>query len=342
MSNSQTPPQNSASSAAIYQHVSVLFQESVAILSPKDGSILVDCTLGGGGHTSLMLSLAGPTGRVIAFDRDLVAIETARLRFHSEISAGRLTLIHSAFGRIEAEIDGLGLRGKIDGILADIGVSSHHLDVADRGFSFMNDGPLDMRMDQSQGQSAADFLASADEKEIADVIFKFGEEPKSRFIAKLICERREATPFTTTKSLADLIASKVFWKEASRKHPATRAFQALRIFVNNELGELESLLNNGPKILRLNGILAVISFHSLEDRISKQSMQALTGKTKRQELPREIPFTQAEVALLSESHAEIIKPFPTIPSDEEIRTNPRSRSAKLRAIRVTKEYSVNK
>lgn len=342
LSNSQPDAQSKMSTAAIYQHVSVLFQESVAILAPKDGSILVDCTLGGGGHTSLMLSKTGPSGRVIAFDRDLTAIENARIRFASELAAGRLTLVHSAFGQIEEEITKLGLRGKIDGILADIGVSSHHLDVAERGFSFMNDGPLDMRMDQSQGESASAFLASADEKEIADVIFKFGEEPKSRFIAKLICERRDGTPFATTKSLADLIASKVFWKEASRKHPATRTFQALRIYVNNELGELESLLANGPKVLKINGVLAVISFHSLEDRLSKQAMQAWTGKTKRQELPREIPLTQEEVARLSDSNAEVIKPFPTIPSDEEIRVNPRSRSAKLRAIRLTKDCSLLK
>jgi 16S rRNA (cytosine1402-N4)-methyltransferase len=333
-------PLNKNPAPALYHHASVLFQESVAILSPAEGSILVDCTMGGGGHTALMLSQVGPTGRVVAFDRDLIAIENARNRFAQELAEGRLTIIHAAFGQIAAEMIRLGLHGKIDGILADIGVSSHHLDVADRGFSFMNDGPLDMRMDQSQGQSAAEFLASADEKEIADVIFKFGEEPKSRFIAKLICERRDATPFLTTKSLATLIASKVFWKEASRKHPATRAFQGLRIHVNNELGELETLLANGPKTLRKNGVLAIISFHSLEDRMVKKSMQDWTGKTKRQQLPRDIPFTQAEVDLLSSSYAEIIKPFPIIPSDDEIRINPRARSAKLRAIRLTKECSI--
>ena len=319
-----------------YKHVSVLFNESVDILSPKSGAVLVDCTLGGGGHTSLMLDKVGPTGRVVAFDRDLVAINNAKERFAADLSTGRLTLVHAPFGNILEKITELGLKGMVHGILADIGVSSHHLDVAERGFSFMHAGPLDMRMDQSSGQSAADFLATATEEDIANVIFKYGEEPKSRFIAKLICERRDSTPFTTTKALADLIAAKVFWKEASRKHPATRTFQALRIYVNNELGQLESLLSDGPTVLAVGGILAVITFHSLEDRMVKDSMQTLSGKTKRQSIPRDLPFTQDEIARLTESNAEVIKPFPVIPSDDEIRQNPRARSAKLRAIRVTR------
>lgn len=204
----------------------------------------------------------------------------------------------------------------------------------------MNDGPLDMRMDQSHGESAADFLATASEQRIADVIFKFGEEPKSRFIAKLLCERREATPFKSTKQLADLIASKVFWKEASRKHPATRTFQALRIYVNNELGELESLLQSAPSVLVRGGILAIITFHSLEDRLTKESMQAFTGKTRRQSLPRDLPLTGADIDRLANSVAEIIKPFPMVPTDDEVRSNPRARSAKLRAIRLTGECPI--
>ena len=333
---------NSEVNAAQYKHVSVLFQESVAVLSPTHGSILVDCTLGGGGHTALMLEKVGPTGRVVAFDRDKIAIDNASKRFSEEISSGRLTLIHSPFGLLVSELSRHGLYGKIDGVLADIGVSSHHLDVADRGFSFMNDGPLDMRMDQSQGESAADFLASATEQNIADIIFKFGEEPKSRFIAKLICERRDSTPFTTTKQLADLIAGKVFWKEASRKHPATRTFQALRIHVNNELGELESLLQSAPSILKVGGVLAVITFHSLEDRLTKESMLSFTGKTRRQSLPRDLPLTSADIDRLAGSSAEVIKPFPIIPTEDEIRLNPRARSAKLRAIRLTAECSIIK
>ncbi len=316
-----------------YHHISVLFEEAVAILDVRPGSVVVDCTLGGGGHTSLMLQKVGPTGRVVAFDRDITAIQGAGKRFSDDISSGRLILIHSHFGDILPQLVQRGLSGKIDGILADIGVSSHHLDEAVRGFSFHHDGPLDMRMDQSQGFSAADFLQSAEESEIARVLWQYGEEPKSRFIAKLICERREMTPFQRTTQLANLIASKVFYKEASRKHPATRTFQALRIHVNNELGELESLLASAPKVIAPGGVLAVIAFHSLEDRIVKDSMHSFSGKTARASMPRDIPLTATQLNDLTNASGTIIKPFPVVPSDAEILRNPRARSAKLRAIR---------
>ena len=284
-----------------------------------------------------MLEAVGDHGKVIAFDRDISAIDKARQEFSDEIHAGRLVLCHNAFGDILMTLSNLGLTKNIDGILADIGVSSHHLDVATRGFSFSHDGPLDMRMDQSSGQSAAEFLATASEADIADVIYKYGEESKSRFIAKLICERRHMNPFKNTKSLADLIASKVFWKEASRKHPATRTFQALRIYINDELGELEKLLSDAPKVLKPGGVLAIITFHSLEDRIAKSSMLDLSGKSQRQSIPRDLPLTTDQIAAMSQSQAEIIRPFPITPSDDEIRNNPRARSAKLRAIRLIKE-----
>ncbi len=316
-----------------YHHVSVLFQESVDILEIESGSVLVDCTLGGGGHTSLLLEKTGPTGRVVAFDRDLVAINGAKIRFAKEIEEQRLSLIHSPFGKIADQLGQLRLAGQISGILADIGVSSHHLDAADRGFSFNHDGPLDMRMDQSQGFSASEFIQSAEQEEIARVLWLYGEEPKSRFIAKLICERREITPFTRTSQLASLIASKIFYKEASRKHPATRTFQALRIHVNNELGELETLLSAAPSLMKAGGVLAVISFHSLEDRIVKDKCQELTGKTARASVPRDIPLTAAQMNELARASAQIIKPFPLCPTDLEIQKNPRARSAKLRAIR---------
>lgn len=317
-----------------YKHISVLFNESVDIMSPHPGSILVDCTMGGGGHTELMLSKVGPTGQVVAFDRDMIAIKNAEQKFSEALKTGRLKIIHAPFGEILKNIENLGLRGKIDGVLADIGVSSHHLDEGVRGFSFMQDGPLDMRMDQSQGFDAADFLLQADEKEIADVIWKYGEEPKSRFIARIICETRAKSPLKTTKQLADLISSKVIWKEASRKHPATRTFQALRIHINDELGQLRQLLEDAPKVLGPDGVLAIITFHSLEDRMVKESMLAMSGKTKRQSLPRDLPLTNEEIDQLSAGVGEIIKPFPTNPSEQEIRDNPRARSAKLRAIRL--------
>ncbi len=316
-----------------YRHVSVLFEDAVEILGLLPGSTAVDCTLGGGGHTSLMLEKVGPTGRVVAFDRDLTAIHQAKRRFAKELAGGQLILIHSPFGEIELQLEQRGLARRVNAILADIGVSSHHLDEADRGFSFNHDGPLDMRMDQSQGFSAAEFLQTAAEEQIAKVIWQYGDEPKSRFIAKLICERRDSTPFTRTGQLANLIAAKVFYKEASRKHPATRTFQALRIHVNNELGELESLLFGAKTVVAPGGVLAIISFHSLEDRIVKETMQELSGKTARASMPRDIPLTAVQLHELAKSEGTIIKPFPVTPSDLEISHNPRARSAKLRAIR---------
>lgn len=316
-----------------YQHTSVLFHESVDILSPMLGSTLIDCTLGGGGHTSLMLEKVGPTGRVVAFDRDLKAIDNAKAKLSSSLASGTLEIVHATFGDILKHAEKLNLVGAVSGVLADIGVSSHHLDEDSRGFSFMHDGPLDMRMDQTSGITAAEFLRHADEKDIADVIWKYGEEPKSRFIARLICEIRTKSPLTTTKQLADLISSKVIWKEASRKHPATRTFQALRIHVNDELGQLKQLLKDAPKILAPGGILAIITFHSLEDRLVKESMLEMSGKTKRQSIPRDLPLTDAQVSQMSASQGTILKPFPVAPNEQEIRDNPRARSAKLRAIR---------
>ena len=316
-----------------YHHISVLFKESLDVLPLREGATIVDCTLGGGGHTKAILEKIGPIGRLVAFDRDLTAIERARLLFKDQISQGQLTLIHANFGSIATEIERLDLNGKLDAIFADIGVSSHHLDAGERGFSFASDGPLDMRMDQSSGFSASDFLQSATEEEISRILWIYGEEPKSRFIAKLICERREANPFLRTSQLATLIASKVFYKEASRKHPATRTFQALRIHVNDELGELRQLLAAGPGLLAPKGVFAIITFHSLEDRIVKDGFQTLAGKGKNAQIPRDLPLTAEQVSSLSGARANIIQPFPIIPSDQEIEENPRARSAKLRAIR---------
>jgi len=320
-----------------YNHDTVLLHEAVAILNPTPGKTFVDCTLGGGGHTAALLKAVGPSGKVFAFDRDLDAIKNAGNRFSHEIASGQLELNHCVFSQIFPIIKSLGYVGKIDGVLADIGVSSHHLDVADRGFSFMKDGPLDMRMDQTRGECVSDFLATASEADIADVIYNFGEEPKARFIAKIICERRIKEPLKTTHALAELIASKVFWKKESRKHPATRTFQALRIYVNRELSELEALLKDGCRVLRVGGVLAIITFHSLEDRLVKSTMQKLAGKSADTRLPRDVVLTNEQLSTLSQCFAELLQPFPGAPSEDEIEKNPRARSAKLRAIRLTKE-----
>lgn len=322
---------------ADYHHTSVLLQESLHVLAPKSDGIYVDCTLGGGGHTSALLHKSGPSGKVVAFDRDPVAIENATKKFEGFIKSGRLTVHRGVFSDIYSVLDSYKLLGKVDGVLADIGVSSHHLDEPGRGFSFQTVGPLDMRMDQSAGQSVGEYLAEAQESEIADVIYKFGDEPKSRFIAKIICERRAKRPLESTKDLADLIASRVAWKKESRKHPATKTFQALRIFINQELYELERLLADAPRVLGIGGVLAIITFHSLEDRLVKLGMQKLSGKNQDNHPPRDVVLTARELAGHASACAELIRPFPINPSPEEIEKNPRSRSAKLRAIRLIKE-----
>ena len=186
-----------------YHHRSVLLDAGVDILKPAPGGIFVDCTLGGGGHTRLLLEKSGPNGKIYAFDRDAAAIENAKMSLREFIATGRLVLTHCPFSQIYSVMQNHKLLGKVDGVLADIGVSSHQIDSAARGFSFMTDGPLDMRMDQKSGQSAAEFIASATESEIADVIYKYGEEPKARFIAKIICERRDRQPFETTLAITD-------------------------------------------------------------------------------------------------------------------------------------------
>jgi 16S rRNA (cytosine1402-N4)-methyltransferase len=320
-----------------YRHTSVLLSESLEVLAPRAGGIYVDCTLGGGGHTAVLLEQSGPTGKVLAFDRDPIAIENARIKLENFIKSGRLILHRGVFSDIYSVLESYNLLGRVDGVLADIGVSSHHLDDPSRGFSFQSLGPLDMRMNQSMGQSVAELLASAAESDIADIIYKFGEEPKSRFIAKIICEHRDKRPLNSTKDLADLIASRVTWKKESRKHPATRTFQALRIFINQELSELERLLLDAPKVLAAGGVLAIITFHSLEDRLVKIGMQKLAGKNPSDRLPRDIVLTVHELSQRSSSCAELIRPFPILPSTNEVGKNPRSRSAKLRAIRLIKE-----
>lgn len=322
---------------ADYRHTSVLLKESLDVIAPKSSGTYVDCTLGGGGHTYALLKASAPNGRVVAFDRDPVAIENATKKFEDFIRSGRLTLHRGVFSDIYSILDSYQLTKKVDGVLADIGVSSHHLDEPGRGFSFQTVGPLDMRMNQSAGQSVAEYLASASESEIADVIYKFGEEPKSRFIAKIICEQRAKRPLATTKDLADLIASRVAWKKESRKHPATKTFQGLRIFINQELYELEQLLSGAPRALSAGGVLAIITFHSLEDRIVKLGMQKLAGKNQDNRLPRDVVLTAEELAKGHSAYAELIRPFPIVPSTEEVEENPRSRSAKLRAIRLIKE-----
>jgi len=316
-----------------FEHITVLKDELVQGLQLKPGDIAVDCTAGGGGHTAGLLEAVGAEGKVIAFDRDQMAVDHLQRRFTAEIACGRLRVEWARFSELGSTLKNLGLEGKIAGVAADIGVSSPQIDVADRGFSFSNDGPLDMRMNKSgTDQSAAEYLATASVQELTKVFRDYGEEPKAKFVAEAIVRTREQSPLTSTTQLAKLVDESIHYRERSRKHPATKIFQALRIVVNDELGELERLLNSGFECLKSGGRLGIISFHSLEDRLVKRRFLDLTGRREEAGLPREVPLTEEQVRVVRNAKGTIIKPFPLVPSDEEINKNPRSRSAKLRVI----------
>jgi len=306
------------------QHYPVLLEETLAFLEPARDGIVVDCTLGFGGHSLAVLE-AFPKAQVVAIDQDKVAIAAARQRL-SEFD-WRIDIVHSNFSRIKKVLNGKNI-DKVHGIIADLGVSSIQVDSETRGFSFRFDAPLDMRMDETADiPTAAELLGSLTETEIANVIYQFGEERKSRRIASRIVHEREAgRPIRTTKQLADLVARVVPRSKQQAIHPATKTFQALRIKVNNELDILEQFLIDGAHMLAENGILAVITFHSLEDRIVKNTFQRLAGKCI---CPPRIPICVCG----AKKTAEIVTRKPIVPTDEELKRNPRSRSAKLRVIR---------
>ena len=248
------------------EHTPVLLDEVLAGLAVRPDGRYCDGTFGRGGHTAAILGALGPAGRVVAIDRDPEAIRAGRQRFAGE---PRLTLVQGSFGPLEERVRAAGMDGELDGVLLDLGVSSPQLDEAVRGFSFMQDGPLDMRMDNESGQSAAQWLAKAGEREIADVIRGLGEERFARRIARAVVAARAEAPITRTAELAALVAAAVPTREPG-KHPATRTFQAIRIHVNGELDALESALPQAVRLLAPGGRLCVISFHSLEDRIVKR------------------------------------------------------------------------
>lgn len=302
-----------------FKHVSVLLQECVEALDIQPDGIYVDATFGRGGHSAAILNALGPNGKLIAFDRDPQAIDSAK-RFADD---PRFSIIHEPFANMADALGDRGLSGKINGVLMDLGVSSPQLDDAERGFSFMKDGPLDMRMDTTRGMSAADWLASAEEQDITQVIKEFGEEKFGKRIAHAIVNQRKTAPITRTKQLADLIDEAVPVKDKF-KHPATRAFQGIRIYVNAELEQLRVGLKAAVDILAKEGRLAVISFHSLEDRLVKRFMKEQSrGKA----VPHNLPITQAEIDAdkVLRTLGKAIKP-----TEEEIAQNVRSRSSVLR------------
>lgn len=299
------------------EHITVLLNEAVDSLDIREDGVYVDCTFGRGGHSKLILSRLGQNGRLIALDRDPLAIAAAeRLK-----DDPRFEIVRTEFSRLYDVVKERGLLGKIDGVLMDLGVSSPQLDDADRGFSFMNDGPLDMRMDPDKGMSAADFVNTASEKEIADVLWLYGEEKASRRIASAIVARRAEQPFERTSDLASLIAGKT--RGDFKKHPATRSFQAIRIKVNEELAEAEAALEASKSVLKTGGNLCVITFHSLEDRLVKRFLR---GDGERPEIPRGLPVTEADLGY----RRAFCPGKPIKPTEQEIAANPRSRSATLR------------
>ncbi|HZR89535.1 MAG TPA: 16S rRNA (cytosine(1402)-N(4))-methyltransferase RsmH [Bradyrhizobium sp.] len=303
-------------SAEAPRHVPVLLREVLEQLQPREGGVYVDATFGAGGYSRAILQTSGT--RVIGIDRDPAAIAGGRELVAQ--AAGRLTLVEDRFSHLAEVCAAQGL-DHVDGVVMDVGVSSMQLDQAGRGFSFRLDGPLDMRMGAT-GASAADVVARASEAELADIIYLFGEERHSRGVARAIVAARKEGPITTTRALADIVARTVRSKPGDI-HPATRTFQALRIFVNEELDELQEALQAAERVLEPGGRLVVVSFHSLEDRIVKNFLNA---RSKTGGGSRHLP----EVALVPPSF-KLLTRRPLIAEDAETAANPRARSAKLRA-----------
>ena len=297
-------------------HQTVLLQEAVAALEIKPSGIYVDGTFGRGGHSRAILERLGPNGRLLALDRDPQAVEAARA-----INDSRLTMVHHTFGELSLALREAGVDA-VDGVLLDIGVSSPQLDEGGRGFSFRFDAPLDMRMDTTQGETAASFLARAEIKEITEVIRNYGEERFAFQIAKKIVATRSERPLATTAELATLVRETVRTREPGQD-AATRTFQALRIHVNQELEQLALVLPQAMDVLRPVGRLVVISFHSLEDRIVKRFMR---DEASTDRLPKNLPLRSID---LPQPHLRLIGK-PVKASNEEVAANPRARSAVMR------------
>lgn len=300
-------------------HISVLLNEAVDGLNIKPDGCYIDCTFGRGGHSTVILSMLSKEGRLIAVDRDPTAIAAAEkfkddTRFHIE---------HQGFAHLADIAEQHNLTDKVDGILLDLGVSSPQLDEAERGFSFMKDGPLDMRMDTTRGQTAAEWLAVADVEDITWVLRTFGEEKHAWRIANAIVDAREETPFTRTSQLAKLIKTTAPQREI-KKHPATRSFQAIRMYINSELEQIEKALAASLDVLSEGGRLVVISFHSLEDRLVKQFMKKHSQGKK---VPRGLPVSEAE---LNKGKKLQLIGRKLKPSKTEVEENVRSRSSVLR------------
>lgn len=311
MTTPADPPQAS--------HAPVLLGECLDGLAVKPGGRYIDGTLGGGGHTQAILARSAPDGRVLGLDADPAAIRRVGERLAEPMAQGRLFLTHTHFAEMTAAAVDLSFP-PVDGVLLDLGLSSFQLETPERGFSFGQDGPLDMRFDPTQGESAQEMLDRLDEREIADIIYRYGEERMSRAIARAIVAQQ---PIRTTAQLAALVEKAVGGRRGQRIHPATRTFQALRIAVNDELGQLEQVLGQALDLLVSGGRLAVISFHSLEDRIVKVWM-----REESQDFVLDPTFIYGRRE--REPRLSLVTKKPIVPDADEIARNPRSRSAKLR------------
>ena len=314
---------NLAAKPEPFQHITVLLNEAVDALNIQENGIYVDGTFGRGGHSRLILSKLGEKGRLVVFDKDPQAIAVAR-----DLAAqdARVSVVHNGFSHFQAALDELGV-AKIDGALFDLGISSPQIDDASRGFSFRFDAPLAMRMDTTRGQSAADWLAVASEEEINEVIKNYGEERFSRAIARAIVAQRSETPIDTTRKLAKIAAQCVRTRERGQD-PATRTFQAIRIFINRELDEIQAVLPQAVECLNAGGRLAVIAFHSLEDRLVKQFIRQYSSHVPlpKWAMVREADLPQPPLRAIGKA----IKA-----SGAEVAANPRARSAVLRVAERT-------
>jgi 16S rRNA (cytosine1402-N4)-methyltransferase len=313
------PPGATPTEPETARHIPVLLSEVIESLSPRDGEIFIDATFGAGGYTRALLKAADC--RVIAIDRDPTAVAGAQ-KLCAEFP-GRLTISEAPFSALDAIAEEQGF-DRVDGVVLDIGVSSMQLNEAQRGFSFQADGPLDMRM-SLKGPTAADVVNGIDEEKLARILYVFGEERRSRAIARAIVKARAEAPVKTTRALADLVARVLGGRKEDGRHPATRTFQALRIYVNDELGELAKGLSAAERCLKPGGRLVVVTFHSLEDRIVKRFLSARAGKESR--ASRHLPAQSLKSKLPS---FRIVNPRPLTPSKGELEVNPRARSARAR------------
>ena len=304
---------------SFHQHIPVLLNEAVESLVISPDGIYIDATFGRGSHAEAILNKLSNKGRLIAFDKDQAAIDYARQHIHDE----RFTIFHRSFSHLKKSLNEKHISDNIHGILFDLGVSSPQLDNPERGFSFSRHGILDMRMDTSQGLTAMQWLVHVEEEELANILWQYGEERYSRRIARAIVLARHQAPIQSTTELADIIKRAIPKSKRVRdKHPATRSFQAIRIFINQELIELQEALTQALEVLKIGGRLCVISFHSLEDRIVKQFIKQ---HEKKQDLPRGLPIKDNQFNQRLKSIGRSIRP-----GLQEITINPRARSAILR------------